>query len=71
MSGLPRFSKEDNLRNTCEVIYESSRRKKLEKKYLNLVLFSISIVLSIGTIVTIFFVNFDSKVLKKGVEVDL
>ena len=47
------------LKNTCEIIYQRHRRRKLEKKYLNSVLFFISIVLSIGTILIISLVNYD------------
>ena len=49
----------DHLKNTCDIIYETHRRLKLEKKYLNLILFFISIVLAIGTSVIISLVNYD------------
>ena len=54
-----KFRKEDHLKNTCEIIYEHYRRRKLEKKYLNLILFFISILLTIGTILIISLVNYD------------
>lgn len=50
---------ENSLKNTCKIIYESHRRLTLVKNYFNLIIFSVSIVLSIGTILIISFVNFD------------
>ena len=53
------YDERDHLIDTCDIIYEKHRRRKLEKKYLNLILFSISIVLALGTIIIISFVNYD------------
>ena len=53
------FDQEDSLKETCEVIYERYRRNKLEKSYLKLIRFLLSLVLSIGTIVLISLVNYD------------
>jgi hypothetical protein len=55
----PTLGQKDRLRETCEVIYERHRRQKLEKKFFKLVVFLISIILSIGTILIISFVNYD------------
>ena len=54
-----KFDQEDSLKETCEVIYERYRRNKLEKNYLKLIRFLLSLVLSIGTIVLISLVNYD------------
>ena len=53
------FDQDDSLKETCEVIYERYRRNKLEKNYLKLIRFLLSLVLSIGTIVLISLVNYD------------
>jgi hypothetical protein len=53
------FDQKDSLKETCDVIYERYRRNKLEKNYLKLIRFLISLVLSIGTIVLISLVNYD------------
>jgi hypothetical protein len=53
------YAKDSHLKDTCDIIYQHHRRRKLEKKYLNLILFFISIVMSIGTILVISFVNYD------------
>jgi hypothetical protein len=57
--GVKYFEEESHLKHTCDIIYQHHRRRKLEKKYLNLILFLISIVLSIGTILVISLVNYD------------
>ena len=59
MISVKYFEEESHLKHTCEIIYQHHRRRKLEKKYLNLVLFLISIILSIGTILVISLVNYD------------
>ena len=44
---------------TCDIIYESHRRKKLEKTSLNLILVIITCLLAGGVILVISFVNYD------------
>jgi hypothetical protein len=50
---------QDNLKFTSDIIYEYYRRGKLRKTYFNSMIFFISILMSIGTIVIISFVNYD------------
>ena len=64
------FCQEDHLKSTCEIIYERHRRKKLEQKYFSLIIFSISIILSIGTILCITFVNYDEAFAAKNQRTD-
>jgi hypothetical protein len=56
---VPNFYHQDNLKHTSDIIYEHYRRGKLRKKYFNFMIFFISILMSIGTILIISFVNYD------------
>ena len=55
-----------SLKNTCKIIYESHRRLKLEKKYFKSIKFFISILTSIGTVLIIYFVNYDEELAAKS-----
>jgi hypothetical protein len=44
---------------TCDIIYESHRRKKLEKTSLNLILVILTCLLAVGVILVVSFVNYD------------
>ena len=54
-------------KDTCNIIYEHYRRKKLEKKRLRIIQATIACILSLGTILLIAFVNYDQSIaLKHG-----
>ena len=53
------FYHQDNLMFTSDIIYEHYRRGKLRKTYFNFMIYFISILMSIGTILVISFVNYD------------
>ena len=56
---LESFYRQDNLMFTSDIIYEHYRRGKLRKTYFNFMIYFISILMSIGTILIISFVNYD------------
>jgi len=65
------YNEDDSpLRYTSEIIYQRHRRRKLEKKYHTLILFFISILLSIGTIFIISLVNYDEVIAVKNDRMD-